>query len=159
MVNDHDLAGMGSDVTLGYLQELLLSATLLGERLPGSRKPVRLSTRSGNHLQPPTRILRTNLAASLKLDDLPRHLQAISPEQLAPLLSQSNNEDRSFLAFQPAEWMSDRVEISMVIGTMQEGRCGWRCREVGRVQVVFHQVEGRWSTLGEPHMFIAPEQP
>lgn len=153
---NHDTAEARSDAVLGYLQELLLSATLLGERLPGSRKPVRLSTCGGVLLQPPTKILRSNLAASLKLDDLPRHLQAVSPEQLAQPDMQGLDEEIHFFTFRPAGWMSDRVELSLVIGSVRQENGERRCREIGSVDAVFRQVEGRWSVLGEPHVFIAP---
>lgn len=155
MAHGRDAAETRSDAVLGYLQELVLSAALLGERLPGARRPVRLGGKGKTLRGLPTRILSANLASSLKLDDLPRRLEAISADQLVPSELLAFEDEIGFLAFRPASWKSSSVELSMVIATVRGDQESWQCREVGHIDATFRQIDGRWSTFGEPHVYIA----
>src|SRR5690606_6265900 len=73
MALGYDPAAAGSDLVLAYLQELLLTAVILEERLPGARRPLRVLSGSGL-IEIPSRILRSNLARAINLEDLPRRL-------------------------------------------------------------------------------------
>lgn len=149
--------GTSSDSILGYLQELVLMAAMLGERLPGTRRPLQLLA-SGRAVRGlPSKIVRSNLAQSLKLDDLPRRLELLSVEQLKLEEQLLADEEISFLAFRPAVWRDNRVELSMVIGGMNREDGDWRCREIGHVDTAFHEISGRWAAVSEPHIYLAPE--
>jgi hypothetical protein len=154
MAFGYDTTTTSPDSTLGYLQELLLSAVMLGERLPGARRPIRLPARGGTLANLPSKILRLNLAQSLKLDELPRRLDALSVEQLKVEEHLLVDENFSFLAFRPVVWGRDRVELSMVIGGMSRADGSWQCRELGHVDAQFHEREGRWAAVNEPHVFL-----
>ena len=67
------------------------------------------------------------------------------------------DEEVGFLAFRPAVWRDDRVELSMVVGGMNRDKGDWRCREIGHVDAAFHQINGRWTAIGEPHIYLAPD--
>jgi hypothetical protein len=155
MSTSYDPTTTGSDSILAYLQELLLTAALLGERLPGARRPLRLL--KGGLREIPSRIITSNLAAALRLDELPQRLDLLSLEQLTLDEHLLIDGEISFLAFRPAVWHADRVELSMVVGGMQRANGDWQCREIGHVNAEFCKVGGRWAALTEPHVFLAPD--
>lgn len=158
MTHSYDnTAGTSSDSILGYLQELVLTAAMLGERLPGTRRPLQLLA-SGRAIRDlPLKIARSNLAQSLKLDELPRKLELLSIEELKIEEQLLVDEEISFLAFRPAIWRDNRVELSMVIGGMNREEGDWRCREIGHVDTAFHELSGRWAAISEPHIYLDPD--
>lgn len=155
MMYGQDSVETRSDAILAYLQELLLSAALLGERLPGAKRPVQLAGARSKIRKIPTRILSSNLAGSLKLDDLPSRLEAISAEQLIPTELLAFEDEIGFLAFRPPSWMPDAVQLSMVIATVRLEHENWQCQEIGHIDAMFREVNGRWATVGEPHIYLA----
>ncbi len=158
MTQDYDTTTTTNpDSVLGYLQELVLMAVMLGERLPGTRKPLQLLARGRRLGDIPSKIVRSNLAQSLKLDELPRRLDLLSLEQLKLEEQLLVDGEISFLAFRPAIWSEERVELSMVIGGMNKEEGDWRCREIGHVDTAFHEISGRWAAVSEPHIYLAPE--
>ena len=157
MKHGDDTTTTSSDSILGYLQELMLMAAMLGERLPGTRRPLQLLS-SGRRLRDiPSNIVRSNLAQSLKLDELPRRLDALSLDQLELEEQLLVDGEISFLAFRPAVWRDGRVELSMLIGGMNREDGDWHCREIGHVDSAFHEISGRWAAVSEPHIYLAPE--
>ena len=157
MTRSYESTTTNSDSILGYLQELVLMAVMLGERLPGTRRPLRLLA-SGRLLREiPSKIVRSNLAQSLKLDDLPRPLEPLSLEQLKSQEQLLVDEEFSFLAFRPPVWQTNRIELSMVIGGVDQEDGSWRCREIGHIDTAFHEISGRWAAVSEPHIYLAPE--
>ena len=157
MTQEYDKATTSPDSILGHLQELVLMAAILGERLPGTRRPLQLLSRGRRMGDMPHKIVQSNLAQSLKLDDLPRRLELLSVEQLGREKNLLNDGEINFLAFRPAVWNDDRVELSMVIGGMNKKKGDWRCREIGHVDTAFHEISGRWAAVSEPHIYLAPE--
>jgi hypothetical protein len=145
------------DSVLGYLQELMLMAVMLGERLPGTRRPLRLLAGGRLLRDIPSRIIQSNLAQSIRLDDLPRQLEPLSIDQLKTQEQILVDEEFSFLAFRAPVWQADRVELSMVIGGVDQEDGSWRCREIGHVDTAFHEISGRWAAISEPHIYLAPE--
>ncbi|CAN5520798.1 hypothetical protein BH23CHL2_BH23CHL2_28460 [soil metagenome] len=157
MTHGYDPKTTNPDSILAYLQELILIAVMLGERLPGTRRPLRLLSRSRNLRELPSKIVRSNLAQSLTLDELPRRLDALSLDQLKAEEQLLVDHEFSFLAFRPPVWRDDRVELSMVIGGMNRDKGDWQCREIGHVNTEFRQTSGRWTAISEPHVYLAPE--
>lgn len=157
MTQGYDKTATSSDSILGYLQELVLMAVMLGERLPGTRRPLQLLS-SGRRLRDiPSTIVQSNLAQSLKLDELPRRLETLSLDQLKLEEQLLIDGEISFLAFRPAVWRDDRVELSMVIGGVNREEDSWHCREIGHVDTAFHEISGRWAAISEPHIYLAPD--
>ena len=157
MTRNIDSTTTSSDSILGYLQELVLMAVMLGERLPGTRRPLRLIAGGRLLREIPSMIVRSNLAQSLKLDDLPGRLELLSLEQLKTEEQLLVDEEISFLAFRPPVWQANRIELSMVIGGVNQEDGRWRCHEIGHVDTAFHEISGRWAAISEPHIYLAPE--
>ena len=155
MAYGYDVTVTGSDATLGYLQGLLLSAVLLGGRLPGARRPVQLPVGEHGLRELPSKIRRAHLAQSLKLDELPGRLEAVSLDQLKSDERALAGGEASFLAFRPALWRYDRVELSLVIGVMRREDGNWVIQEIGHIDAEFHEVDGRWESLNEPHVYLS----
>jgi hypothetical protein len=156
MTHRNDPMTARSDSTLAYLQELLLTAALLGERLPGARRPLRFLV-GGGLRGIPSKIVRTNLAQSLKLDELPQRLDILSLDELERDERMTAGEELNFLAFRPADWQEDRVEIALVVGGLRRVDSDWQCRELGRVNAAFHETDGRWAAITDPHVFLEPD--
>lgn len=132
-------------------------AVILGERLPGTRRPLQLLS-SGRKLRDiPSMIVQSNLAQSLKVDELPRRFSLISLEQLSIEEHLLIDGEISFLAFRPAVWQEDRVELSMVIGGMNREDNDGKWHEIGHIDTTFHEVRGRWTAVNEPHVYLAPD--
>ncbi|MEZ4571343.1 MAG: hypothetical protein R2849_13655 [Thermomicrobiales bacterium] len=81
MTNSYDSQNTSSDSILGYLQELVLIAVMLGERLPGTRRPIQIFPRGHRLREIPMKIVQSNLAQSLKLDELPRRLDVLALDE------------------------------------------------------------------------------
>ena len=157
MTHAYDPKTTNPDSILGYLQELVLIAVMLGERLPGTRRPLRVLSGGRGLRDLPSKIIRSNLAQSLKLDDLPRRLDILSLDQLTLEEQLLIDQEINFLAFRPPVWRDDEIELSMVIGGMNRGEGDWQCREIGHVSTAFRQTSGRWAAISEPHIYFAPE--
>ena len=132
-------------------------AVMLGERLPGTRRPLRLLAGGRLLREIPSKIVQSNLAQSLRINDLPRRLELLPIDQLKTEEQLLVDEAFSFLAFRPPVWGQNRVELSMVIGGVDRKDGSWRCREIGHVDTAFHEIGGRWSAISEPHVYLAPE--
>jgi len=154
MALGYDPSATGSDTVLAYLQELLLTAVMLEERLPGARRPVRVLSGSGLR-EIPTWISNSNLARGLKLEDLPHRLQVLPSDRRELAMREPPGGELLFLAFRPAYWAEDRVELSLAIGALGHTGEEWSCREIGRIDAEFQQLDGRWAALGDPHVFFA----
>jgi hypothetical protein len=154
MANGYDAAVTGSDSTLAYLQRLLLWAAILGERLPGTRRPIRLLNYERGLRELPSRILQSNLARSLAMDELPGDLEVVTIAQLEHDERALALGEVRFFSFRPAAWRHDRVELSLVIGVMRREGGEWKTGEIGHVDAAFHEIEGRWVSLNQPHVYM-----
>ncbi|MEZ4522422.1 MAG: hypothetical protein R3A46_12375 [Thermomicrobiales bacterium] len=157
MTNSYDSQNTSSDSILGYLQEIVLIAVMLGERLPGTRRPIQIFPRGHRLREIPMKIVQSNLAQSLKLDELPRRLDVLALDELMTEEQLLLDEEVGFLAFRPAVWRDDRVQLSMVIGGMNREEGDWQCHEIGHINTEFRQSGGRWAAISEPHIYLAPE--
>ena len=156
MALGYDPAAAGSDLVLAYLQELLLTAVILEERLPGARRPLRVLSGSGL-IEIPSRILRSNLARAINLEDLPRRLDVFSSEHQDLTKGLPTDGELLYFAFRPAVWAGDRVELSLAIDAMTPSGGESSCREIGRIDAEFQQLGGRWAALGDPHVYFVPD--
>lgn len=142
------------DTTLGYLQEIVLSAALLGERLPGTRRPLSSVCGCWRRHDQPVRVLTSNLARSLRIDHLPGRVRALTPEQLSGEAGERDGGEVCFVSFQPAVCQTNRVQIMLEVGAARYEGWGWRQRELCSIEAEFQDQDGRWVATREPSIFV-----
>ena len=145
--------GQGSvDETIAHLQEVMIKAVTLGQRLPGLNNPVILPRHCSRNLEAKRPMLTDNLSPCLNLKSLPDVLNIVTADEY----QRSNVGDTNdwYLAFQPPIVGASRIRI--VISALR----GRPCRnpppvEIGNLQAEFHLAEGRWEAVGLPILYIS----
>jgi hypothetical protein len=139
------------DEDVAYLQEVILKAAAMGQRLPGLMKPLLLpydcQLRSGS----PKRLLTDSLSRAFDLSNLPSMLQPLTTDEY-----QSGHEtgsDIDYLTFQPPDISRNRIRL--VISAVR-GHPGGDTppREIGNLEAEFRLADNRWEAVGMPHVFI-----
>ena len=139
------------DEDVAYLQEVLLKAAAMGQRLPGLLKPILLpfdcQLRSGS----PKKLLTDNLSRAFDLNDLPSTLQPLTTDEYRSDLETGTDID--YLTFQPPDISHNRIRL--VISAMR-GRPGENSppREMGNLEAEFHLSDNRWEAVRMPNLFI-----
>lgn len=139
------------DDDVAHLQEVMLKAAALGQRLPGLQQPIILpfgcQLRSGSSHP----LLTDNLSPAFNLDDVPSVLRPMSS---AEYRSEFPGDAGSYyLSFQPPGVSPRRIRL--VISALRGSPGGDPPpREVGNLQAEFHYADGRWIAVGMPDLFI-----
>jgi hypothetical protein len=144
------------DEAIAHLQEMMLKAVALGQRLPGLEKPivmpVHCQLRSGRSHA----LLTDNLSPSLNLHTLPGMLRPVSTAEYQS--TSSDIPDSWYLAFQPPQSSPGRIRL--VISALR-GKPGRKPPpvEIGNLQAEFHFTGSRWEAVAMPSLFISYASP
>jgi hypothetical protein len=138
---------------LGELQELILTAVLLRQRLPGSRQPLYLPGLERLLEGGTVDLLDEQLAASLALDDMPVKVRKRTNQSLVEGLERSAWPTTYYLAFGPPERENGHI-IRMRLALFRVARAGRTDEPVSGIDVVFRRTEERWQAAGEASVFV-----
>jgi hypothetical protein len=152
-VTEYQRNSRGSiDEDIAHLQEIVLKAAILGQRLPGLQKPIiipfsRLFRHDAAHP-----LLLDNLSPALNLNNVP---EVLRPMSAAEYLSRApRNPGDWYLMFQPPDISPSRIRL--VISALR-GEPGSKPPpvEIGNLQAEFHFSGGRWEAVTMPSLFIS----
>jgi hypothetical protein len=137
---------------IAHLQEVMIKAVTLGQRLPGLNKPVIIPHQC--HVGPGAThpLLIDNLSPSLNLEKLPEVLHLMSADEYQRHVA--NGHDDWYLTFQPPHVGTSRIQL--VISALR-GHPGRKPPpvEIGNLQAEFHFADGRWEAVSMPNLYIS----
>lgn len=139
-----------SDEVIRDLQEMLLKAVLLVQRLPGCNQPIIFPDLSFILNQPTIVLINENLAGTVSIEESPKPVCILSQEAL--LQEASTQGDINYLRFQTPIVEDNAVRLTL------EAKIAPRDPEqrtlgLGGIQVKFQEVEGQWEAADEPIFF------
>jgi hypothetical protein len=136
--------------TLRHLQETLLEAVLLNQRLPGGEQPVLLPDLPWVLRQSTVILIDENLAESISAERLPMPISVLPLEALKE--EARTRGDVAYLRFQPAEIQGDTVRLTLQAGIVPEDP-NRRALGLSGLQVQFQEGADRWEVTSEPVFF------
>lgn len=139
-----------SDEVLRQLQETLLKAILLKERLPGGNQPIMFPDLSFILGQPTIVLVDENLAGPVTIEQPPKPIRIMSREDL--LLEARTKGDIAYLLFRPPQGEDKSVKLTL---EAKIAPCDPTQLTLGLsgVQVKFQKVTGQWEAIEEPAFF------
>ncbi|HEX2282952.1 MAG TPA: hypothetical protein VHG52_14435, partial [Thermomicrobiales bacterium] len=136
---------------LAYLQEVLLKAAALGQRLPGLQQPIVLPLHCRLRTGSSHPFLTEHLSPALNLNDVPAMLRPMSANEYRA--AYPGGADVRYLTFQPPDISPGRIRL--VISALRGRPDGDPPPdEVGNLQAEFRLADGRWEAAGMPDLFI-----
>jgi hypothetical protein len=138
---------------LGELQELILTAVLLRQRLPGNRQPLHLPGLERLLESGTVDLLDEHLAANLALTDMPVQVRKRTLQSLVASLERSAWPTAYYLAFAPPERENGHI-IRMRLALYPVPRAGRATDPISGIDVVFRRTEERWQAAGEASIFV-----
>ena len=144
------LQSVVSDEVLGQLQELLLKAVLLGQKLPGLNQVVQFPDLPFLLQESTVTLIDENLANSVTITKITVSVRILSQEAL---LEEAHEEgDIAYLRFQPPEMEDNTVRL-----TLEARICPQNPNQpvlgLSGIQVTFHRILGIWQVVDEPILF------
>ena len=144
------LQSVVSDEVLGRLQELLLNAILLGQKLPGIDQSVRFPDLPFLLQESTVTLIDENLANSVSAEEVLVPVRILS---LEALLEEAHAQgDIAYLRFQPLEIEGDTVRL-----TLEAKICTHDPNQpvlgLSGIQVTFQKISGDWQVVNEPVLF------
>ncbi|MGI2908101.1 hypothetical protein [Tolypothrix sp. VBCCA 56010] len=140
-----------SDEVLGQLQELVLKAILLGQRLPGIDRSVRFPDLPFVLQKSTVTLIDENLANSVSIAEISVPVRNLSQEAL--LEEAREQGDIAYLRFQPPG-----IEDNVVRLTLEAKVCPHDSSQpvlgLSGIQVTFQKVSGNWQVVNEPVLFF-----
>lgn len=144
---------MVPDELLGELQELILTAVLLRQRLPASRQPLYLPGLERLLEAGEIDLLDDELALSLALTDMPVQVRKRTHQALTTNLERSAWPTAYYLAFAPPERENGHI-IRMRLALFRLPGGGWPAEPVSGMDIVFRRTAERWQAAGEATVFV-----
>ena len=138
------------DEELSQVQQMLLTAVLRRQTLPGGRHPVELPDLAFVQQAGIVRVSTENVAGPLAGLVESRPIQVRSPESLRT--EACAHRDIPYLTFQPAVRDENRIRLTL------QGRIATRDAErrplgLSGLQVEFHRIDDRWEVVNPPAAF------
>lgn len=144
---------MVPDELLGELQELILTAVLLRQRLPASRQPLYLPGLERLLEAGAVDLLDEELATSLALADMPVQVRKCTQRALTEGLERSTRPTAYYLAFAPPERENGHIiRIRLTLYRLPGGRRP--AESVSGMDIVFRRTAERWQAAGEATVFV-----
>lgn len=144
---------MVPDELLGELQELILTAVLLRQRLPGSRQPLYLPGLERLLEGGTVDLLDEHLATSLTLADMPVHVRKRTRQTFVEGLERSAWPAGYYLAFARPERENGHI-IRMRLSLYRLPGARRPAELVNGMDIVFRRTEERWQAAGEATVFV-----
>lgn len=139
-----------SDEVIGQLQELVLKAILLGQRLPGIDRSVRFPDLPFVLQKSTVTLIDENLANSVSIAGISVPVRILSQEAL--LEEAREQGDIAYLRFQPPG-----IEDNVVRLTLEAKVCPHDSSQpvlgLSGIQVTFQKISGNWQVVNEPILF------
>ncbi|MBW4450574.1 MAG: hypothetical protein KME38_28040 [Spirirestis rafaelensis WJT71-NPBG6] len=139
-----------SDEVLGQLQELVLKAILLGQRLPGIDQSVRFPDLPFLLQKSTVTLIDENLANSVSIAEISVPVRILPQEAL--LEKAHEQGDIAYLRFQPPG-----IEDNVVRLTLKADICPQDSSQpvlgLSGIQVTFQKISGNWQVVNEPILF------
>lgn len=138
------------DEVLGQLQELLLKAVLLGQKLPGLNQVVQFPDLPFLLQESTVTLIDENLANSVSAEGVLVPVRILSLEALLKEAHAQGNI--AYLRFQPLEIEDDTVRL-----TLEAKICTHDPNQpilgLSGIQVTFQRISGDWQVVNEPVLF------
>jgi len=144
------LQSLPSDEVLRHLQETLLKAVLLSQRLPGGNQPIMFPDLSFILRQPNVVLVDENLVGPVSIEESPTRVRLLSRETLQQ--EARTQGDITYLRFQPpvGEGNAVRLTLEAKIAARDPDQ---RILGLSGIQVKFEEVAGQWEAVDEPIFF------
>lgn len=139
-----------SNEVIKHLQEMLLNGVLMGRSLPGSGQPISFPDSSLIQSQPTIFLRDENLAGPLSIDGLAKPIRILSLEDLQQ--EARRHGDLTYLCFHPPLKENDAIRLTLEAKIIPKDPTHYALG-LGGIQVVFHEVEGRWEAMGDQSQF------
>ncbi len=139
------------DPTLAQLQRTMLTAALLGQRLPGSKQPLLCPGVSQLLKQQTIYIAEENLSSDFSTENLPRPAQIVNRDELVSM-ARAGSGPVHYLQFDPVEYEHRVIRITME-STSAVVNSPLRLTSLGGVQGTFQETDEGWRAVREPIIY------
>jgi hypothetical protein len=144
------LQSIMSDEVLGQLQELLLKAILLGQKLPGLDRSIQFPDLPFLLQESTITLIDENLKNSISFAEVPIPIRILSQQAL---LEEAHTQgDIAYLRFQPSEIEGDTVRLTLEAKVYPHDP-NQSVLGLSGIQVTFQRVSGNWQVFREPILF------
>jgi hypothetical protein len=141
---------LSSGEVVRHLQETLLNAVLLSQRLPGGKRQIVFPDLPFILRQPTVVLLEENLAKGISIEDLQKPIRMLSREALVQ--EARIQGDITYLRFQPVQREGRVVQLTLEAKIAPRDPVQHTLGLSG-IQVKFQEVAGQWEVVDEPVFF------
>lgn len=132
---------------IGELQEILLTAILSSQPLPGADKPINFPDLAMIVNQPNIILADENLVRSVQIKASPKPVQILSSDEMRE--QARTHGDLTYLHFQPPEVGDNSVGLTLE-GRIMPRNPDQRTLGLSTIQIRFHKVGDQWLAQGDP---------